>query len=240
MRIIPHSQIVTENIKKSQGEPVIYKKLLSSQDIEKILDLEKECERVEKQNGVINYKYSKLGILEKFIEEKLKNQLGQFTRHGGSYVITPEPFHVHTDTGKDDEMKDQRFPYKNILIPLMSSSEKAPLYTIIFKQRNFGQAAHFWRGEKFSDKKPTYNFKVTNYSDLEHFTDKGFDPDIHKKHLAHLPIESLYGLSIDQIIHWNVGDVVVFDCSSLHASNNFREYNIKKHGLTYFSSRDIK
>ena len=127
----------------------VFEGFFSSDELAQIEELKKKTEKVEKFNGIINFKFPKGAELESFLRQKLEPIIGQFMRHGGSYVETPEPFNAHTDTGKADEMNGEYFPYKNILIPLISSEENRPLYTVLFKQRHFGQASHFWRSLTF-------------------------------------------------------------------------------------------
>ena len=78
---------------------------------------------------------------------------------------------------------------------------------------------------------------VDTESDTESLVD---NQDDYEKYLTHLPYENLFGLSIDRIVEWSIGDVIVFDCSQLHASNNFSGSHTEKMSLTYFSSKEIQ
>ncbi|NQY99633.1 MAG: hypothetical protein HRT45_03070 [Bdellovibrionales bacterium] len=240
IRVNRFDQRIEQAVAKERSAPVRYEGLLNDKQVQWLREREQHCRLAKKNPGILNFKYDKGGVVEGFIESLMEPYLGKIVRHGGSFVSTSVPFHVHTDTGKTDEMGDQYFPYKNILIPLSASSESQQLSTIFFNQRNFGQASHFWRGERFEGQVPKYNFKVTDYQDLIGFTNEHFDQDDYEKYLTHLPYENLFGLSIDRIVEWSIGDVIVFDCSQLHASNNFSGSHTEKMSLTYFSSKEIQ
>ena len=239
MKIQAFPKTIEDALRSHESPPRVFEGFFSANEISWLLEQEQLCEKVEKAGGVINYKYAKGGAVEKFIEEKVSPYFGKLVRHGGSFVKTPVAFHAHTDTGKADEMKGKLFPYKNILIPLQSSTPAQPLYTVFFRQRNFGEASHFWNAKEFETRVPFYNHKVTDYSGLAYRLESSFNPEDHEKHLSHLPIESLNGLSISETIHWKLGDLVAFDCSTLHASNNFEKFGAVKHGLSYFGSKEI-
>ncbi len=234
------SKAIASAIENNVENPQVFKGILSTEELEFLRAEQNLCEKVEKRNGIINFKYPKKGVVETFVQNKLSPQLGSFERHGGSYFLTPEPFHVHNDSGKAEEMQERFFPFKNILIPLVSSSEASPFYTVFFKQRSLGEASHFWRGEKFSDQTPLYNHKVTDYGKLLHFTNEPFQDEAHSRHLSHLDVDCLWGLSLESLIHWQEGDVIVFDCSQLHASNNFsKNPSNRKHGLSFFAKKEL-
>ena len=171
--------------------------------------------------------------------EKLEPVLGEVIRHGGSYVDTPVAFHAHTDTGKLEEMENRYAPYKNVLIPLSESCGETPFSTVFFKQRHFGQAAHLWRGKDFENETPLYNFKMTEYDSLFENTGLPFNKEHHELYLNHLPIESLFSLSLGRVIDWCVGDLILFDCSQIHASRSLGDQDQVKSSLTMFTSKLI-
>jgi hypothetical protein len=71
--------------------------------------------------------------------------------------------------------------------------------------------------------------KIANYQ-----VDLKFPKDVHQLCLDHIPIESLHGLSIDTIVDWIVGDVIVFDRTQIHcAAAGHRE----KIGMTIFTQK---
>ena len=70
---------------------------------------------------------------------------------------------------------------------------------------------------------------------LDLFKKKPFDSEIHKKYLAHENIQNLSGLEVECIFEWEVGSLLVFDRSHLHASSS--QIKDKKIGLTTFTKR---
>ncbi len=239
LKIPEFPQSVSSAISDHFESPFVLQGFFDLDELDFITHQKNSCEKVLKQSGVINYKYSKGGELERFLIEKFTPHLGSIYRHGGSFFETPEPFHVHTDSGKLEDMEGGFFPFKNILIPLVSSSSHSPLYTVFFNQRNLGQASHFWKGFEFHNKRPHYNFKVTDYGRLLNLRKSQFSREEHQEHLGHLPISCLQGLSIETTLQWTRGDAIVFDCSQLHASNNFRVFrNNLKSGLSLFTKKE--
>lgn len=191
-------------------------------DIERILQERSESERVEKLHGIVNYKLRKPNL--HWILEELG--YGDHKIVGGNFFCTPNPFHVHTDNGIENE------PDFNILIPL---SESPDFNTVIFDQTYTGHASHFWVGsiyKYFPD--PIYNERKTDYNGVVGLTQLHFDRDDYLKYLTHLPYETLQGLSIKKVHNWHLGDVYEFECNRLHCSSNFKG---TKEGLTLLVKR---
>lgn len=203
----------------------IYNNFLTKEDLDKINQLEIAGKKVEKKAGVKNVMYHHSDVY--WILEKL-NISGTIT--GGNFFETPNPFQVHTDTGKISDLNGLKSTY-NVVIPL---SEQVDFNTVIFNQRHYGDASHFWRGSLFKYMPdPVYNLRKTDYETLEGYTNQPFDKDDYFKYLIHLPYENLFGLSIKQVVPWKIEDVLVFDSSLLHSASYFN--GIKK-GLSIFVS----
>lgn len=76
---------------------------------------------------------------------------------------------------------------------------------------------------------------VSDYSQISNYQpDAKFDPEIHTQHLDHVPIESLHGLTIEQIAHWQPGQAIVYDRSQLHAAGSGHTLKI---GISVFTYR---
>lgn len=191
-------------------------------DIDRILQERSESERVDKLHGIVNYKLRKQNL--HWILEELG--YGDYKIVGGNFFCTPNPFHIHTDNGKENE------PDFNILIPL---SEQDDFTTIIFDQTYTGYASHFWVGsiyKYFPD--PVYNERKIDYNGVQNLTGRPFSQTDYIKYLTHLPYETLHGLSIQRTHKWNIGDVYEFECNRLHGSSNFSG---TKEGLTLLVKR---
>ena len=144
------------------------------------------------------------------------------------------PFFVHTDTGKEEV--NNLLPYKNIVVPLTQSSKDQPCYTVLFKQRWYGQSCMFWKGPLFKKSKTDYNYKLEDYSTLENFTNRNMSINEYTNFLTHLPYNNLHGLSVECVYEWNIGDIIIFDCTQLHSSNDFtsKGSSSPKFALSYF------
>ena len=205
---------------------------LDHKDITWILKKEQSLQEhyfVQKQNEVQNVNVD--GVLWDFILSK-SNIERKLYKTGGNFFKTVKPFLVHTDT---PHVKDI-VPYKNFLIPLTGGFGNC--YTLFFKQRHWGVGAHFLRSEAYKDWYPDKNIKITDYSDVENYTGEDFPMQVFKEHLTHKPYENLHGLSLADIVKWNIGDIIIFDSTQLHCSNNFKKYERQeeKHALSLFSN----
>ena len=128
------------------------------------------------------------------------------------------PVSLHVDTGFDFD----KIIYKQILVPLTGEGE-----TVIFKNRFYGCSTTFSiNKEELSAK--GYNKRSSEHIDL--YNQKPFDKNNHNKFLKHEDIENLKGLEIETIYKWKIGEILVFDRTSLHCSSS--NLNGKKLGLT--------
>ena len=67
---------------------------------------------------------------------------------------------------------------------------------------------------------------------LNLYGQKPFDKKIHEEYLSHEKIENLSGLETELIYEWELGSILIFDRSHLHASSSKIEG--KKIGLASF------
>lgn len=198
---------------------------LDQEDLNEIFQIRNESERVEKLHGVVNHKFPKKNF--NWLIEKLELE-GKIT--GGNYFSTPNPFHVHTDTGKKEEL-GQLTPKYNIVIPLTEDEDHN---TVIFDQQWNGDASHFMVGSIYKYwPDPVYNLRKNSYHGVKGITDFNFDIVKYKTYLKHLPYETVQGLSIKEVIPWKIGEALIFDSSLLHCGSYF--HGVKK-GLTILVS----
>lgn len=77
--------------------------------------------------------------------------------------------------------------------------------------------------------------RTYDYTKIKNFhPEKTLDRSIWEKYLNHVPWENVYGLSIDKIINWVPGDVIVFDRTQIHSAGSGHN---RKIGLTLFIQR---
>lgn len=199
---------------------------LKENELEKIIEIREQSERVEKLHGVVNHKYRKSEM--DWLVQSLGLE-GKIT--GGNYFQTPNPFHVHTDTGKRHDLGELD-PKWNIVVPLM---EDPDFKTVIFEQQWKGNASHFWIGSLFKYfPDPVYNERKSDLYGVENLTNKPFDVNDYINYMTHLPYENLYSMSIKQVVEWKLGEAIIFDSTLLHSSSNFTPKT--KAGLTVLVS----
>ena len=73
----------------------------------------------------------------------------------------------------------------------------------------------------------------------EHINNKNkFDVKLYKKYMSHQPYEDLQSLEIYKALEWNVGDLIIWDRTLIHASDNFLKNDIEsKTFIAIFSSK---
>ena len=209
--------------------PKLHRNALTTDDINWILNKETELKKdyaIQKQANVKNVNVD--NELWDFILTKVDLELANKT--GGNYFKTKTPFVVHTDTPHKKDI----VPFRNVLIPLTIGAGNC--YTVFLKQRHYGVGAHFLKSDRYKDFTPDKNIKITNYKHLEYYTDKDFDKDIYEQFLTHMPYDNLHGLSFETAIKWQVGDIMIFDATQLHCSNNFTDQTEEKHALSLFTN----
>lgn len=64
--------------------------------------------------------------------------------------------------------------------------------------------------------------------------DKQFDQELWRQYLSHIPVENLAGLTVDRIVSWQPGDVIVFPRTQLHCAAAGHK---RKIGITVFTQR---
>lgn len=63
-----------------------------------------------------------------------------------------------------------------------------------------------------SDNRPI----VKDYSLIENFNDMPFDLDTYNKYLSGMNYDDFHGLTLDQAVEWELGDIIVFNKTQLH------------------------
>jgi len=148
------------------------------------------------------------------------------------FIESTISFQVHVDSGYSNSRV-----HKGILIPLQCEHGS----TVFFNNYWSNDAAKFVRGEDPSghEKEPTEQFiqkkheRVTDYTKIENYTDKPFDLELYNTYLTHVPYENLHGLTVDKIVKWSPGDIIIFDRNQLHCASNEHDHKI---GITVFTT----
>ena len=233
-----------DNIKSLESKPKVIKNFIDPNEINQFLELYNELpttvnnvkQKVVKKRWLEGYGKE----LEQLFKSRLKSQIGDFKMDNlkekdgkdcfGLFQESTNPLKLHVDAGFNLE----DLIYKQSLIPLSEYGE-----TIIFKNRFYGVSTNFTKNEKELLENSTENFKkgknARSNEHLKMFEDKPFNKSDYEKYLKHEDIENLRGLEIDFVYNWNLGDLLIFDRTSLHCSSS--NIKNKKIGLTTFTKR---
>ncbi|MDB9760382.1 hypothetical protein OAB59_00220 [Pelagibacteraceae bacterium] len=233
-----------EKIKNLESSPKVIKKFLSLEEINQFLKLYEELpvtvnnskQKVIKKRWLDGFGNK----LELLFKSRLESIIGHFkmdnliTNDGkecfGLFQESSNPLKLHVDSGFN--LND--LIYKQTLIPLSEFGE-----TIIFKNRYYGLSTNFTKDEKeLAENDPENYKKGKNIRSSEHlklFESKPFNKNDHEKYLKHENIDNLNGLEIKFVYNWNLGDLLIFDRTSLHCSSS--NIKNKKIGLTTFTKK---
>lgn len=76
--------------------------------------------------------------------------------------------------------------------------------------------------------------RTSDYSKIKNLRPgQKFDAEVHAKYLNHIDIENLHELTIDHIVTWEPGQVIVFDRTQLHSAAAGHKFKL---GLTVFTN----
>ncbi len=86
-----------------------------------------------------------------------------------------------------------------------------------------------------------YNQNLLDNSVLINYTGADFDKNTWEKYFTHLPYERFHGLSVESIVTWNPGDIIIFDTARIHCACNFSAQGIeRKLGYSVFTELEKK
>ena len=226
-----------DKIKKLEGKPFVVKEFLNANEVNLFqtlykqlpIEIDNKRQKILKKKWSIEYNKE----LQLLYSQKLKDVISEHemdnpdTKEGskslGLFQESFMPVNLHVDTGFDFS----KIIYKQTLLPLTDKGE-----TIIFKNRFYGCSTTFSIDPKELAAKG-YNKRSSEHLNL--YGKKSFDEKIHKKYLAHEDINNLRGLEVALIFKWKLGDLLVFDRTSLHCSSS----NIEGKKLGFTSSTKI-
>jgi hypothetical protein len=152
---------------------------------------------------------------------------------GGNFFTTSTPYRIHADTGRDQS----DLPYRILVIPLeIIGDGRSTLH--VLSQRWYGPAAFFLHGgDKQGYNRSEWNACVFDYKDVIDRSGSRLDSNFLKEEFPHINLRNFDDLSIMASMDWQIGDVMIFDRSHLHVTNDFRKTGIvSKSGLSLFLS----
>lgn len=139
--------------------------------------------------------------------------------------------------GNDHILKDE----KNKLIEIDDIKE---FYSLILKQKinsiyKFNQGEFLINSLFIDNISKLLDNKRYGIRTNEHII-KGihFDKKIYNRYLTHIPYDDLEGLEVHTIYKWNIGDIISWDRSFIHCSDNFLSNDvIQKISIPIFTSK---
>jgi hypothetical protein len=80
----------------------------------------------------------------------------------------------------------------------------------------------------------TADQRTSDYNQIINFKpNQAFDQHLHQQYVSHIPIDDLHGLTVDQVVEWQPGSVIVFDRTQLHCAASGHEQKI---GVSIFTN----
>lgn len=147
---------------------------------------------------------------------------------GGNFTNWYQPVGLHSD-GYQFGYKDVDAIVENqqslgfaILVPLRTDTGMGTPKTVFFHQTRFGQECSHAIDPAAMKTGQT----------IDKFTHKDFDTSVHDD-ISHIPIEKLYGFSVEQVIPWSMSSAIVWHRAQFHCASKFVNYNSKLH-LVFF------
>lgn len=241
--ILKYTMIVikSENIERCRSHyvaPMSHENVLGSDDIFKLLEIMHNDENLKLLPGGRKFSTS-LTKTDRFLrdigffEKVLPIEGPTWRLTGGNYFETSSPYRIHADTGRSED----EAPYRTIVIPLeIIGSGRSSLH--IMKQRWYAQAAFFLNGgDKHGYNADEWNVCVFDYSMIHGLSEGRIDASILQEEFPHINPENFHGMDLMDRLDWRIGDVLTFDRSHIHVTNDWRKTGIsRKTGLSLFLS----
>lgn len=175
----------------------IHEKVLTTAGIKHLLDYMNKNDDYSLSSGVVKkqgFVWGKNDWPHRFLSQIL-HKVGVYTSPYSIFMTALDyQLTIHTDTLEGERCD------KNIIIPLEIEEEAA---TVIFKNKWFGK---------------TIALNHENKKDLDFLSNKPFNKKIYDKYLSNFEYELLQGLEIEEIYHWKIGSVCVFDSQHIHTN----------------------
>lgn len=229
-------------IKKDLIAPYSINQCISKEDISHLVNLFQTSNtnnsfyhKVYKNTGPVTLDL-KLFITDHVVKKILKfieNEIGQYEITAAFFFRTDYPHIIHND----DTYELPKSVYRGITIPLeLEGSYTEYPYLCFFDQMYFHGPSKFFLKDK--DIPTYYNQQVYDYSNVDGIVETGFDDSLYFKYFTHCKKQWLTGLTLNSIIEWKPGNLIIFDSVRLHCASDFRKLGIKsKLGISIFTKK---
>lgn len=186
-----------------------------------------------------------------FLNDIMGNIIGDYYKHhSGNFYVTTQLHDAHVDLLTEEET--QRFdwtknvvPWKSCVIPL-AITPGADAHTAFFNERHIGYSVTFDRVGASSQDNSDYEL-VREYPTLYDINGEVLETDIPNSVstgflFPQIPEGNKRGLSIETVLPFNLGDIMVFDACQIHAScvkHNKPNYKWLKSGINIQFYKEI-
>jgi len=207
----------------------------------KLLDAYWTGDKNQKNTGPITVDYfpNKMEHTDWWLEVKefITEYIGDHGCFASNFYHVKHPHVLHND----DSIRWVPRLHKTVVIPLEIS---APTNFAVFDQCYLDGPVKLRHGgdpNKNAEMRNTYyNQNLLDNSVLINYTGVEFDKDTWTKYFTHLPYERFYGLSVESIVTWNPGDIIIFDTARIHCASNFLQHGItEKIGYSIFTNLKV-
>lgn len=219
----------------SRLEPThVYENVISDELLNKLIEAYETGEKNHKPTGPITVDYFpyKEEHTEWWIalDNILNEYIGEHLTFATNFFDVTQPHIIHND---DSVAKKPRL-HKTVVVPLKISK---PTKFAVFDQCYLDGPIKIRHGSKNDESKPKYyNENLTDNSLLEFYTNSDFDKQVWADNFTHQPYIRYHGLSIESIVTWKPGDIIVFDTARLHCAADFKTQGIeRKLGYSVFT-----
>jgi hypothetical protein len=229
-----------DQIIKNYSDPYEVEGYFKDNEIKFLIDeFKKSSSKIFKNTGPITVNFDINDPKYLWLKNKIISQLGTVDFTASFFFYTDRPHVIH-----NDDTYELPKVYKGITIPLEYLGGFSHPYLCFFDQYYLEGPAKFFKGGV--NYPEFYNKNVTDYKDVQGLTNEGISETFRLKYLTHLKSEWLEGLSVNNVLPWRPGNMLVFDSTKLHCASNFLQYGIRsKLGVSVFTkfsddAKDVK
>jgi len=223
----------------SRLEPTrVYENVISDDLLNKLISFYESSDKTYKSTGPVTVEYMPYsGIYEHKhdpwwleLDSIITDKIGDHGLFATNFFEVTQPHIIHND----DSINKKPRLHKTVVVPIKISK---PTKFAVFDQCYLEGPIKGRHGSTLKADKPKYyNDNLLDNSVLEYYTGRDFDKQVWADNFTHQPYIRYHGLSIESIVTWNPGDIIIFDTARLHCAVDFKSQGIeKKLGYSVFT-----
>lgn len=195
-------------------------------------------DKIEKNTGptVLDYDPNKNGWPEwaRTVDELITPYIGEHQIYFANFFDVTYPHRIHND----DSIKKKPRMHKNCVIPLWIEGAEHTHFATFDQCYLDGpvKVVHGADKQKIMASTKYYNEPLTDTAELEYYTGKDFDQVLWEKYFTHQGLNRFHGLSVEGMLKWQPGNLLIFDGARIHCAADFRKVGVtRKIGLSVFT-----